>query len=154
MKEDKRKSNGGRRIGSGRKKGIGLSFEIKKHCDNFMEEMFKYEAIKNKALKQFEESVIKNGNTNKGFVYIISTQDNLYKIGYTSDLNKRIKNYTTHNVNSNLVFYIQSEFAFNLEGMAHKFLLPFKESGEWFRLNEQNLITAISYISNKNLTIG
>lgn len=151
---DRRRNNGGRRKGAGRKKGIGMSYDIKKHCDNFMMEMFKDEAIRNKALKQVEQSISKNENTNKGIVYIISTQDNLYKIGYTSDLNKRIKNYNAHNLNSNLVFYIQSEFAFDLEGLAHKFLLPFNEGGEWFRLNEQNLIKAISYISNENLTIG
>jgi len=154
MKEDKRKNNGGRRIGAGRKKGIGISFEIKKHCENLIQEMLKDEAIKNLALKQVEYSISKNTNTNKGFVYIISGEDNLYKVGYTSDLNKRIKNFNHYNINSDLVFCIQSEFAFDLEGKAHKFLLPFNESGEWFRLNKQNLIKAISYISNENLTIG
>ena len=131
-----------------------MSYDIKKYCDNFMMEMFKDEAIRNKALKQVEQSISTNENTNKGIVYIISTQDNLYKIGYTSDINKRIKNYNCHNLNVNLVFYIQSEFAFDLEGLVHKFLLPFNEGGEWFRLNEQNLLKAISYISNENLTIG
>tara|TARA_R110000803_G_scaffold199460_1_gene263536 strand:- start:248 stop:709 length:462 start_codon:yes stop_codon:yes gene_type:complete len=152
MKEDKRKNNGGH-PNAGRKKGIGISFDIKKHCDNFMEEMLKDEAIKNLALKQVQETINKNTNTNYGFVYIINSTENLFKIGWTSDLKKRIKNYNTHNVNSNLVFYIESQNAFELEGMAHKFLIPFNESGEWFRFNEQNLIKAISYISNKNLTM-
>lgn len=150
---ENKKTHGGRRKGAGRKKGVGISFDIKKHCDNFMEEMLKDEAIKNLALKQVEDSLSKNTNTNKGFVYIVSGYNNLYKIGYTSDLKKRMKNYNHYNIESDLIFCIESEFAFELEGIVHKFLLPFNERGEWFRLNDQNLIKAISYISNKNLTM-
>ncbi len=82
---------GGAREGSGRKKGIGLSFTIQKHCQSFIEEILKDEAIKRKAIKQLETNykkvehyiyIIKGKWFNLTEEEVISTTQKLYKESY------------------------------------------------------------------------
>jgi hypothetical protein len=88
---DKRQFNGGHK-NCGRKKGVGITFEIQKHCFNFMQELLKDDAIRLKATKELSEidEAIK-----RDYLYIIENAG-LYKIGYTSDLKKRLQQYRTH----------------------------------------------------------
>ena len=139
---DKRKFNGGHK-NVGRKKGVGITFDIQKHCFNFISEMLKDDAIKLKATKQLAEiDLIKK----QDYLYIIEN-NGLYKIGYTSDWNKRYKNYKTHLGEVNLIYLTNQDDCFELEVELHKMFILYRETGEWFNLNNDDLFKAISYCS-------
>lgn len=139
---DKRKFNRGHK-GAGRKKGIGVSFEIQKHCQRFIEELLKDEVIKNKAVKQLEINLQEPTE----YVYIIKS--NLYyKIGYTTNYEKRLKNYKTHNPNISTICVIESPIAFNCETYLREQFHKNNISGEWFDLNKEELEEALKYLYN------
>ena len=52
---DNRRFNGGHPTKGGRKKGIGLSFTIQKHCQRFIIELLQDEKIKTRAIQQLIE---------------------------------------------------------------------------------------------------
>ena len=136
------KSNwGGARQGSGRKKGIGITYDIQRHCQNLIEEMLKDEAIKKKALNQL---ISKNKKVNQ-FIYIIKDND-YYKIGYTTNYKKRIKAYKTHNANINTVCLVETEKAFELEAYLHDMYKDKNIRGEWFDLTEKDVITSMQFL--------
>jgi predicted GIY-YIG superfamily endonuclease len=140
---DKRKFNGGHK-NVGRKKGVGITFDIQKHCFNFISEILKDDAIKLKATKQLSEiNLIKN----QDYLYIIEN-NGLYKIGYTSDWNKRYKNYKTHLGEVNLTYLTKQDDCFELEVELHKMFVFYRKTGEWFNLNNDDLFKAISYCSS------
>lgn len=53
------------------------------------------------------------------------------KIGYTQNLEDRIKAYNTHNAEFELIDSMEGEQ--DLESFAHKLLINFKIKGEWFQ---------------------
>lgn len=137
---------GGARAGAGRKKGIGITYDIQKHCHNFILEILKDEAIKQKALKQLSLSLFDDNK--KEYLYIIKN-NGIYKIGYSSNFKRRYKNYLTHLGVFELVYLIQEKNAFELESNLHKMFENKKVRGEWFKLDDCDLINAISYCSKK-----
>jgi len=139
---DKRKFNGGG-PGVGRKKGIGVSFEIQKHCQRFIEELLKDEVIKNKALKQLEI----NFQEPTEYVYIIKSNLD-YKIGYTTNYDKRLQNYKTHNPNISTICVIESNMAYNCESYLKERFRKNNINGEWFDLNDDELGEALKYLYN------
>jgi predicted GIY-YIG superfamily endonuclease len=140
---DKRKFNGGARIGAGRKKRIGMAYDIEKHCFNFISEILKDDAIKLKATKQLAEiDLIKK----QDYLYIIEN-NGAYKIGYSSNWQKRYKNYKTHLGSVNLIYLTKQENCFDLENKLHSLFSDKRTFGEWFYLNGDDLLKAISYCS-------
>ena len=141
---DNRKNNGGARKGAGRKKGIGLSYDIQKHCNNFIIELLKDETIKAKALKQmslmFEED-------EEDYLYIIRN-GLYYKIGYSSNWSKRYKNYKTHSGVVDLVYLSKQQDSFSLEAYLHNLFKDKRVNGEWFDLSNEDVLNAISYCSS------
>lgn len=129
---------GGARQGSGRKKGIGLAFTIQKHCQRFIEEMLKDEAIKKKAIEQLEI----NHKEAEHYIYIIKGKE-YYKIGYTTNYKKRIKQYKTHNPNVNTICLVKTPKAFELEGYYHDLYKDKNVDGEWFNLTEEEVISTM-----------
>lgn len=129
---------GGARQGSGRKKGIGLAFTIQKHCQSFIEEMLKDEAIKKKAIEQLEI----NHKEVEHYIYIIKGKE-YYKIGYTTNYKKRIKQYKTHNPNVNTICLVKTPKAFELEGYYHDLYKDKNVDGEWFNLTEEEVISTM-----------
>ena len=141
---DKRKFNGGHK-NAGRKKGVGITFEIQKHCFNFMQELLKDDAIRLKATKELAEieEVIK-----QDYLYIIEN-NGLYKIGYTSDWKKRLQQYKTHLGLVNVIYLTKQIDCFYLESELHILFKDKRDIGEWFSLNRNDLFDAIKFCSSK-----
>mgnify|MGYP003660112683 CR=1 FL=1 len=141
---DKRKFNGGHK-NAGRKKGVGITFEIQKHCFNFMQELLKDDAIRLKATKELAEieEVVK-----QDYLYIIEN-NGLYKIGYTSDWKKRLQQYKTHLGLVNVIYLTKQIDCFYLESELHILFKDKRDIGEWFSLNRNDLFDAIKFCSSK-----
>lgn len=141
---------GGARKGAGRKKGIGITYEIQKHCDRFIREILSNDKIKAKALKQL--TLIDNDPVD-GFVYILNS-NGLYKIGYTKQIDSRIKHYKSHS-NIDVVFVLKTKKAFELESLAiDRFRKNLAYGTEWFNLTDKELIEVIAYLTNQMLSNG
>lgn len=69
-------------------------------------------------------------------IYLIE-QDNFYKIGYTSNLERRLKEYSTHNINFKLIDIIEGDKSF--EDLLHKKFKHLKYNNEWFHKNDEIL---------------
>ena len=141
---DKRKFNGGHK-NAGRKKGVGITFEIQKHCFNFMQELLKDDAIRLKATKELSEIELSN---KESYLYIIKN-NGFYKIGYTSDWKKRFQNYRTHLGDVNLIYLTKQLDAFDLETELHILFKDKRDVGEWFNLSVADLLNAIIFCSSK-----
>ena len=141
---NKENTRGGARVGAGRKKGVGLTSEIQKHCFNFITEILKDDAIKLKATKQLAEI---DSIKKQDYLYIIEN-NGLYKIGYSSNWKKRYKSYKTHLGSVNLIYLTKQDNCFDLENYLHSLFLSKRKSGEWFNLNDDELFEAISYCSS------
>ena len=140
---DRRKFNGGARKGAGRKRGVGLSYDIQKYCQDFIEEILKNEAIKKKAVHQL---VLKYQDIEE-YVYILKGASS-FKIGYTTNFNKRRKQYKTHNPNIKTICVIESSDSFELESYLHNKYKEKHIEGEWFDLTEEEVLSAIEYLYN------
>ena len=137
-------NHGGARKGSGRKKGIGLTSEIQKHCYNFMVELLKDDAIKNKAIKQL--SLFNNEVKDEDYLYMIKNE-NLYKIGYSSNWKKRHKAYKTHLGFVDVIYLTKTNNSFLLENKLHEMFKDKRVTGEWFTLSNEDIIKCVSYCS-------
>jgi hypothetical protein len=139
--------NGGARKGAGRKKGIGVTNLIQKYCYEFITDILKEDLIKNKALKEIQTQL--DFNEKKDFIYIIKN-NNKYKIGYTSNFDRRLKNYKTHLGNVDLILLYESFNAFEIEEEIHLTKNKNKDvSSEWYELTETELIQMIKHITIK-----
>lgn len=141
-----RHNKGGARKGAGRKKGIGITYDIQKHCHKFIEELLKNDAIKFKATKQL--SLLLDNEITEDYLYIIKNSE-AYKIGYSSNFSKRLKSYKTHNHNIELIYLTKQNNCFELENEIHYMFSHKRLTGEWFELDEEELIEIISYCSSK-----
>ena len=135
-----KKKHGGARKGAGRKKGIGLAYDIQKHCQNFIVELLKDEAIKRKALKQVEDKVLKEIDE-ESYLYIIKDESR-YKIGHSYDYKKRMKNFGTYLPNFETVYLCKHHKAFEMEERLHEEFKDCKIEGEWFKLDSNLLLIA------------
>lgn len=141
---DKRKFNGGHR-NAGRKKGIGISNDIKRYCESFMVEMLKNDAIRLKATKQISLSL---EDETPDFFYIIKNEEN-YKLGFTSDIKKRMANYKSHLGVVNLIYVYEGFDSNDIETYLHKKYISKRVIGEYFNLSKQDIIDIVSYCSFK-----
>lgn len=138
--------HGGARLGAGRKKGIGLTYDIQKHCQKFITELLEDEAIKIAATEQLSQIVVK-AKKEKRYIYLIESND-LIKIGYTTDFKKRIKNYRTHNKNINILLVHETKDAFEIESELHNKFKDLNVGGEWFDLSLYDIYYILSYLNN------
>ncbi len=80
-------------------------------------------------------------STRQNCVYILKTGKNLYKIGKTRDLQKRLASYHTH---LPILFRVVRQYAAanmnELEESLHIVFQHRRIKGEWFQLNDQELI--------------
>lgn len=93
---------------------------------------------------------VKN-NAKQGSVYIVTAKEygELYKIGYTTDIEKRLKHFQTATpYNIYLVHRIKSNDIQYVERRIHDMLKKYEYSGEWFQLPKRilNRIMAIQEI--------
>ena len=71
-------------------------------------------------------------------IYLIKQEgkeQNYLKIGYTKDIDDRLKEYNTHNANFELIETIEGEK--DIETYAHKLLVQFKYKNEWYIENNE-----------------
>ena len=136
---------GGARKGSGRKKGIGITNDIQRHCYKMIEEMLINDAIKLKATKQLALSF---EDIKDNYLYIIENSGK-HKIGYSSNWNKRKKMYEVHTPEFNLIYLVKNKDAFEFERYLHLIFKDKTIQGEWFNLTQEDLIKAISYCSKR-----
>jgi hypothetical protein len=75
-------------------------------------------------------------------VYLIEC-DNKYKIGYTrKSIDQRIKQMKTGNSgNLNLISFFESKWGTKIESHLHRKFKSKKVSGEWFELDENDVLT-------------
>jgi hypothetical protein len=78
-------------------------------------------------------------------IYLISSETNgqkLYKIGITKrEIEVRMKELKTGNAaDLSIVDSFQSKWATKIEANLHRLFRPKKISGEWFELNEEDLV--------------
>lgn len=80
-------------------------------------------------------------NPRSGLVYVIqSGSTNLYKIGRTTDIKRRLKQLQTSNGNSLSIWkLIYCHDAIAMETSLHQKFNSFRKQGEWFSLNENCL---------------
>jgi len=139
---------GGARLNAGRKRGIGLTYDIRRYCEKFISEMLNDDAIKLIATQQLANVIIKEKEIRyEDCVYLIES-GGLIKIGYSSNFKSRIKSYKTHNSNLNILGVFQTEKAFNIESRLHKKYKDFRVNGEWFDLPKDVLCELLNYFND------
>jgi len=138
---------GGARKGAGRKKGIGVTNLIQKYCYDFIVELLNDELIKKKALKEIQTSL--DFEKSKDYIYIIKNNGK-YKVGYTSNFQRRLKNYKTHLGNVDLILLYKSYNAFEIEEEIHLTRNKDKsQNSEWYELSDAEIIELIKEITYK-----
>jgi hypothetical protein len=148
MEIQKRKSQGGARKGAGRKKGIGLSYTIKKECSILIENLLKDELFKSKAIQQLLD--LKEHSETEDYFYILKSE-NKYKFGYSSNFNKRIKVYKTHNIDIKVILVLKANNCFELESnMISMYDKNRIDNTEWFNFNNEELFYILDYINTLN----
>ena len=145
-KIDGRKNNGGHKT-AGRKKGIGISFDIQRHCFEFMEKVLKDDAIRLKATEQLSLSFQDNKDSND-VLYIVKIEDK-YKIGFSSNWVKRQRSYKTHSPKHEVIYLLKTCKAFDLESNLHLMFNQKRIQGEWFDLSNDDLLQAVLYCSKQ-----
>ena len=138
---DKRKFNGGNR-NAGRKKGVGVANDIKRHCETFINEILTNEAIRLKALKQVSDNLEEKNN----YFYIIKNESK-YKLGFTSDIKKRYKNYKSHLGDVNLIYVYEGSDSNMVEDFFHEKFKSSRVVGEYFKLTDLEVMSIVSYCS-------
>jgi hypothetical protein len=140
---------GGARPGAGRKKKhIKIADVIKDHCHNFIVEMMKDKEIYNRAnrevqtLIEFEEDC----KINEDYIYLIKS-NGLYKIGYTTNLKSRLNDYKVHFGLVELIYVYKGFNCYELETILHNLVMDKNHRGEWFELNNNDVISIVSYCS-------
>tara|TARA_R110002033_G_C3741545_1_gene225167 strand:+ start:57 stop:542 length:486 start_codon:yes stop_codon:yes gene_type:complete len=146
IKIDGRKNNGGRRKGSGRRKGVSIISDIQRHCFDFMEKMLKDEAIRLKATKQL--SLTFEQENKKDVLYIVKIEDK-YKIGFSTNWNARKQSYKTHSPKYELIYLLKSKKSWDLEGKLHLMFNKKQIHGEWFNLNNEDLLKCVLFCAKE-----
>lgn len=139
------KNHGGARKGAGRKQGIGLSHIIKKECATLIENLLQDELFKNKAIQQLLN--IDKEKEEEDYFYILKSGDK-YKFGYSSNFNKRLKVYKTHNVNIKVLTILKSKNCFELESDMISIYKENRIGGtEWFSFSNEELFCVLDYVN-------
>ena len=139
-------TNGGARLGAGRKKGIGVTSSIEKYVYKFVVELLQDDLVKAKAVKQLALSF---DNEQEQYLYIIKNI-NLYKVGYSSNFKNRIKNYKAHLGKVDVILLYKTNKAFEIEAEFHQ--MQFDAIGvnsEWYEFSKPQLENAIRYLTQK-----
>ena len=141
---------GGARPNAGRKKKhIKLADVIKNHCEDFIIELLKDKEINARATKEvqslieFEDDCI----VSEDYIYIVKSNGK-YKIGYTSNLKSRLKDYKIHFGLVELVYVYKGYNCFDLEQTIHNMVILKKINGEWFDLNSNDVLKIIMHCSS------
>ena len=92
-----------------------------------------------------------------GIVYIIDLQNGYFKIGVTSDLNKRVKVYTTGKIHKEkIAFWMETKTKKSLEGCVKSVLLRFalNEKREIFMVPMEDIIETIQRCTRSIMAVS
>jgi T5orf172 domain. len=88
----------------------------------------------------------------KKFLYLIQHKEitEYTKIGYTTDIDKIIKSLQTASPTGiNLIYLVESDYAYQMEQSLHKQYSSKNSNLEWFKLNETDIKNVISWIETQ-----
>lgn len=88
----------------------------------------------------------------KKFLYLIQHKEitEYTKIGYTTDIEKRIKSLQTASPTGiNLIYLVESDYAFKMEQALHKRYSSKNSNLEWFKLSDNDIKTIINWIETQ-----
>lgn len=100
------------------------------------------------------------------YIYLIKLEkENLYKIGYSKKPTQRLKELQTANGGRlELIKSIEVNFGYKVETFLHKYYFFKRKLGEWFELNEEDLLkfeeickkqsSVLDFLSNNNTYIN
>lgn len=78
-----------------------------------------------------------------GYIYLIENcvgDETNYKIGFTTDLHRRLKELQTGNPGTmNIIKYFETKWNKKLEFTIHRYLSTNNVSGEWFNLSSKDI---------------
>lgn len=86
--------------------------------------------------------LINNGliyKNNKGYVYFITTNYKEYKIGLSTNLEKRMGEYTNLPYKPITIHLIKSNDCYLTEKLFHEYFKEKRLRGEWFKLNDKDI---------------
>lgn len=106
------------------------------YCERYTDEEVKsVNELRRKNLENYIKSISSTNKSTKsnkcGFVYVLKCA-NKYKIGYSKDVERRIKQLDTRPFRLELVFKVYSDNAYNIEQILHDSLTEYKAEGEWY----------------------
>ena len=88
----------------------------------------------------------------KKFLYLIQHKEitEYTKIGYTTDIDKRIKSLQTASPTGiKLIYLVESDYAYKMEQSLHKQYSSKNSNLEWFKLNDNDIKNVISWIETQ-----
>lgn len=86
----------------------------------------------------------------RGYVYILSTWDGIYKIGRTTNLERRIKSFVK-TPNLKLIYSRWCRDSYSTEKEIHHIYYQYRVDGEWFRLTDAQTNDIRDYIDLSDL---
>ena len=101
--------------------------------------------IEERFFDNFRPTINKPTKELSGFVYILKCE-NRYKVGYSKDVNKRIKQLDTRPFKLELIYKRYSECAYRIEQRIHQQLVEFRVENEWYDIKESLLIKNVNAI--------
>lgn len=105
---------------------------VKKHTDNEIEEKnFLRKQRIDADFKRISEIPKGNIRKTKGYVYLLKCADK-FKIGYSEDVERRMKQLDTRPFPLELVVKVYSDIAYPIEQKIHEILVKHKVAGEWY----------------------
>lgn len=144
-------NHGGARKGAGRKKGVGRYFTLKKVVSDCFDDMFESLLEDDRTRKIIIQEINqKELFNNSGMVYVIKNlQNGLYKIGITSiEPKRRFSHYRTHTEINLICMYELNDYE-EVEIFLHEKYCDHQERGEWFSLNENQVLDVVSYLTKE-----
>lgn len=88
----------------------------------------------------------------KKYLYLIQHQNipEYTKIGFTTDIEKRIKSLQTASPTGiNVIYLVESDYAFKMEQALHKRYSSKNSNLEWFKLSDTDIEDIISWIEKQ-----
>ena len=147
---DGRKNNKGTKGNKGgRPRKIPITGIIERYCEKFIIELLDNADIKDQCNIEIGNNVeLIKGNS---FLYIIKS-NGFFKIGITSNIKNRFKNYSSHSgYSAELIFCKKMYNANDIEKELINMYSLYSIQGDWFDLSDSILIEIISFISQKEL---
>lgn len=112
-----------------------LITDLMDYCENYTDT--EIEQINQQIIKQTNECIgnCKSNKTSKksksGYIYVLQCADK-YKIGYSTNVEQRIRQLDTRPFKLNLLLKCYSDKAYDIEQELHKQLIEFRLEGEWY----------------------